>query len=65
MKQNNNGGRKQLEEQRKKDEEERNNIIDPMDMDILGSSTDIPLIGGHFPLDELGFGAFTPSKARR
>jgi hypothetical protein len=33
--------------------------------DIPRSSTNIPLIRGHFPLGELGLGFYTPSKARK
>jgi hypothetical protein len=49
-------------EQRKEEKEEINNNIYHMDTYIMGSSIDIPLIGGHFPIGELGLGAFTPSK---
>jgi hypothetical protein len=38
--------------------------MDPMDMDISRSSTNISLIEGHFSLGELGLGDYTPSKSR-
>jgi hypothetical protein len=50
-----------LKEQINKYEETINDDTSPMNIEILGSSIEIPLTGGH----ELGLVFFTPSKAHK
>jgi hypothetical protein len=48
------------EDKRKHDEDAPNGDTYPMDIDILETSTRIPIIGGNLPINKMGLGLHTP-----